>query len=309
MKNPHNRQRLIVTACSIALMSCVGAASAQATHGSNTHDVNGGNHFTRATATNAGDARDEARGARDDVNQATAIVRRMQRDPALRSVLRDAKGVFVVPKYGRAALGIGGQGGVGVLLVNHDSTWSDPAFYNFGGVSAGLQAGVEGGSFVLVLNNDKAVKRFTQNNNWSLNAGAGLTIVDWSAKAHSSTGRGDVTLWSDTKGLFGSAAVSVRDIKYDADQTAAYYGQQVAARDVVIDDKVSNSQADQLKQALASAASGAQPNTSTGSAGLAGATPNARSAYPDTAGTTSNAATTPGGTNGVSSRAYEGNRQ
>ena len=91
--------------------------------------------------------------------------------------------------------------------------------------------------------------------------------MNWSAKAQGSTGKGDVTLWSDTKGLFGSAAVSVADIKYDADQTAAYYGQQnVAARDVVIDDKVSNSQADALKQTLASAASGAPPETSTSAA-------------------------------------------
>ena len=126
--------------------------------------------------------------------------------------------------------------------------------------------------------------------------------MNWSAKAQGSTGKGDVTLWSDTKGLFGSAAVSVADIKYDADQTAAYYGQQnVAARDVVIDDKVSNSQADALKQTLASAASGAPPETSTSAAPMSGGTTTGSSAY--SAGTARGA----GASNGVTSGAYEGN--
>jgi lipid-binding SYLF domain-containing protein len=256
MSYRNHRPRLLAAACSVALVALAGVATAQQQRYPANATSNAANGIPPTRAT--GEARDEARGAAQDVAQATNVVRRMQQDPALRNLLRQARGVFVVPKYGRAALGVGGRGGVGVLLVNHDGAWSDPAFYNFGGVSVGLQAGVEGGSFVLVLNNDKAVNRFTQNNNWSLNAGAGLTIVNWSAKAQGSTGKGDVTLWSDTKGLFGSAAVSVTDIKYDADQTAAYYGQQnVAARDVVIDDKVSNSQADALKQTLASAASGA----------------------------------------------------
>jgi SH3 domain-containing YSC84-like protein 1 len=302
MRYRDNAPRLLVTACSVALLSLAGAATAQTYH-SNSTGVNAGSNVTTATNT-TGDAKDEARDAHQEVVQATNVIERMQREPALRALLRDAKGVFVVPTYGRAALGIGGRGGVGVLLVNHDSTWSDPAFYNFGGVSAGLQAGVEGGSFVLVLNNDRAVNSFTQKNNWSLNAGAGLTIVDWSAKAQGSTEKGDVTLWSDTKGLFGSLAVSVTDIKYDADQTAAYYGQQVAARDVVIGDKVDNAQADQLKQALATAASGAQPNTSTSSAAMPGTTTAGSSAY--SSGTASGTSTS-NAANGVSSRAYEGN--
>jgi lipid-binding SYLF domain-containing protein len=276
MSNHDSKLRPLVAACSIALLTLAGPAFAQTSNGT----ANTRNDTTHANAATSqglrGDARDEAKGATDDVNQAVGVIRRMQADPGAANLLADAQGVFIVPKYGRAALGIGGRGGVGVLLLKENGNWSDPAFYNFGGMSAGVEAGVEGGSFVLVLNDQKAVDSFRQNNNWSLNAGAGLTIVEWSKKARASAGRGDVTVWSDVKGLFGGAQVAVTDIKYDADQTAAYYGQtgKVALSDV-LDNKVSNVHADRLKQVLASAG-----ETSNGSASVKPVSPTAAAMSP-----------------------------
>jgi lipid-binding SYLF domain-containing protein len=262
MSNDHSKLRPLAAACSMAVLALAGPAFAQ-TSNATTSPRTDTTHANTATSQGLrGDARDEAKGAIDDVNQAAGVIRKMQADPGAANLLAEAQGVFIVPKYGRAALGVGGRGGVGVLLVKQDGKWSDPAFYNFGGVSAGVEAGVEGGSFVLVLNDQKAVDGFRRNNNWSLNAGAGLTIVEWSKKAHASAGRGDVTIWSDVKGLFGGAQIAVTDIKYDADQTAAYYGKagKLALNDV-LGDKVTDAHADRLKQALASAGS-----TSTGSA-------------------------------------------
>jgi lipid-binding SYLF domain-containing protein len=203
------------------------------------------------------EAREEARGAAQDVRKATQVLQRMESRSDLKGLLQQAQGVFVVPKFGRAALGIGGHGGVGLLLVRNGSSWSNPAFYNFGGVSAGLQAGVEGGALVLVLNNDKAVNSFLQaNNNWSLNANAGLTVVNWSKAAQGSAGKGDVTVWSDAKGLYGALNVGVTDIKYDADQTRAYYGRELSARDVVEGQGVqANADVNALRHTLAAVGS------------------------------------------------------
>ena len=196
------------------------------------------------------DAKDEARAAARDVDRAVAVIQRMRADPNANRLLQNAKGVFVAPEFGAGAVGIGGGGGVGLLLVKHDGAWTDPAFYNFGGVSAGAQVGGEGGSFVLVLNNDKAVQSFTRNSDWSLDANAGLTIMKWSEEHAVSTGQGDITLWSDAKGLFAGVAVGVTDIKFDRDQTSAYYGRNVAVSDVV-NGKVSKPQTAELKHALA----------------------------------------------------------
>ena len=238
-------KRNVIAAIAFAVAApAVGAATGQPGYNA----VQEGNGVSRSQAP-SGD-RDEARDASQEVNKATDVINTMRADRDAGQLLRHAKGVFIVPTYGRVALGVGGRGGSGVLLVKHGDRWSDPVFYGFGGASAGVQAGIEGGSFVLVLNNDRAVNSFLQNNNWSLNAGAGLTIVDWSAKGQVSTGKGDITMWSNTKGLFGGATVSITDIHFASDETAAYYGRQATAQDVVTG-SVTGAQARSLQSALA----------------------------------------------------------
>lgn len=197
----------------------------------------------------------EMRKATEHVDKAVRVVHQMERTPEMRSLLQRSKGVFVVPDYGNAALGIGARGGAGVLLVRNGDTWSNPAFYNYGGVSIGPQAGAEAGAIAFVLNDQKALNSFMQNNKFSLNADAGLTLVDWSKKGAGAAGWGNITAWADTEGLFGGAALAVADVDYDEDETAGYYKRQVAARDV-LSGKVSNPQADMLRKALANVSSG-----------------------------------------------------
>jgi len=204
----------------------------------------------------------------EHVQKAVRVVHQMQATPEMRALLQRSKGVFVVPDYGTAALGIGARGGAGVLLMRNGDTWSNPAFYNFGGVSIGAQAGAEAGAIAFVLNDQKAMNSFMQNNKFSLNADAGLTLVDWSKKGTGAAGWGNITAWSNTEGLFGGAAIGVDDVDYDEDETSGYYGRQVAARDV-LGGKVSNPHAAELRQALASASSG-KGASSMGSSGTAG---------------------------------------
>lgn len=198
---------------------------------------------------------EETKDAVTHVNKAIGVVQQMQATPEMRSLLQRSKGVFVVPDYGNAALGIGAQGGAGVLLVRKGESWSSPAFYNYGGVSIGPQAGAEAGAIAFVLNDQKALNSFMQNNKFSLNADAGLTLVDWSKKGAGAAGWGNITAWADTEGLFGGAALGLADIDYDEDETAGYYRRQVAARDV-LSGKITNPHADTLRQAIANAASG-----------------------------------------------------
>lgn len=194
--------------------------------------------------------REKLREAMEHINESIEVVRQMQATPEMAALLARSKGVFIVPDYGRAALGIGVRGGAGVLLTRVGNTWSNPVFYNMGGISAGIQAGAEAGSVAFVLNDVKALNAFTQNNKFSLNAGAGLTLVDWSRKGMGSVGWGDITVWSDTEGLFGGADISITDVDYDEEETAAYYRRQVAARDVLMG-TVTDPNAAVLRQALA----------------------------------------------------------
>lgn len=189
------------------------------------------------------------------VDEAATVITRMSGEPGAGQLLSQAKGVYIVPKYGRAALGLGASGGAGVFVAREsDGSWGQPAFFNIGSISLGLQAGAEGGPVVLVLNNDKAVANFRQKNNFNLSADAGLTVVNWSRQARGQAGKADVVAWSDSKGLFGNVAtLAINDVHFNQKATHAFYGQAVTAQDVM-SGKVSNAQADKLRQALASAA-------------------------------------------------------
>ncbi len=253
-----SRKHLVLTSFAVLLAGTAGAALAQV--------------GSAKEAATPGTARhkEEMKDANEHVNSAIRVVHRMQATPEMKSLLQRAKGVFVVPKYGEAALGVGARGGAGVLLVRNGNTWSNPAFYNMSGITAGLQAGAEAGAIAFVLNDQKALNSFMQNNKFSLGADAGLTLVDWSKKGEGSAGWGNITAWADTEGLFGGAALNITDIDYDEDETSAYYRRQVAARDV-LSGKVKNPQADMLRQALANASSGSGA-AAMGGSGTKGAT-------------------------------------
>ncbi len=184
------------------------------------------------------------------VNEAVGVVQKMGNDPQLKQLMQQAKGIYIVPDFGRGALGIGARGGSGVMLSHQDDTWTGPAFYNMGGISIGAQAGGSAGQIAFLLMSDNAVNKFKSQNSFSLNAGAGLTIVDYSANKQASWGKGDIILWSDTEGAYAGATVSVTDINWDEDTNRAYYkGQQVSPTDV-LKGRVTDAKAEPLKNAL-----------------------------------------------------------
>jgi len=172
-------------------------------------------------------AADQRNDAEQETVKAMRTVQQMKSDPQVKKLLSQAKGVFLVPDYGRAALGVGGSGGAGVMLARQGDSWGEPLFYNMGSISIGAQAGGSAGQIALILMNQKAVDAFRQNNKFSLDAKAGLTIIDYSARGEGAWGRGDIVLWSDTEGAYAGASLAVSDINFDEGETRAYYGKSV----------------------------------------------------------------------------------
>ena len=202
------------------------------------------------------------------LNRAIAVLHQMGRDREVAAQLLKSKGVFVVPDSVRVAVGVGARGGAGVLLVRRADGWGSPSFYNMAGITLGAQLGADGGAMAFILNDQKALNGFMQDNKFSLNAAAGLTLVDWSKRGEGSLGWGDITAWSDTEGLFGGAAIAVTDVRFDAAETAAYYRQPVTAREVLAG-RVANPRAAALRTALASM------DTATGASGFGGSSDSA----------------------------------
>lgn len=205
-------------------------------------------------------SRDEMAAARH-VREAAVVVARMVAEPRMRDLLQQARGIFIVPRYGRAALlGVGAVGGAGVLLIKQRAgVWGGPAFYDLGAVSAGAQVGGEEGAIALVLINETAVNRFTQKTAFALTAGTGITLIDWSRRRQGAIGDGDVVVWSAARGLYGNlVAVGVSGIHYNNPLTRAYYHQEINLPDAVAGRYV-NRQADALRQALAASSPGPPP--------------------------------------------------
>lgn len=187
------------------------------------------------TSTPAGDAQQEVR-------EAVQVVHKIKSDPHAAQLLQQARGVLILPNYGRAALGVGVQGGEGVLVTrNGKGGFGDPAFYNMGGIGIGAQAGASGGEVAFLLMSDRAVQKFRSGQKFSLNADAGLTIVDYSRRGEQSTGKlQDVVVWSDTRGVYAGASVAITDVMVDRKANHAYYRKPDVTASAILGGRVDN---------------------------------------------------------------------
>jgi len=187
--------------------------------------------------------------ARQLLNEALAEVRTMEKDPQLKQAMAKAKGIYLVPEFGRGGLVVGGRGGAGVVLAHVNGKWTNPVFYDFGAISVGAQVGGSGGQIAFLLMSQNAVDQFKSGNKISLNADSGFTIVNYSANAQASWGKGDIILWSNNKGAYAGATISITDINFADDNNRAYYGRKIDPAEVLAGN-VTTPDATQLKQAL-----------------------------------------------------------
>lgn len=202
---------------------------------------------TQSATRNSG----EVTSAQELVNDASATVEQMKADPRYAALLRSARGVLVLPNVVRAAFVIGGTGAQGVLLRhNANGTWSDPAFQTIGSISIGAQVGGTAGPAVLLLMSRRALAEFTNANNFSVGANAGLTIVNYSAHGRVPIGTGDIVVWSAPSGVFAGASVNGADVSQNTGEDRAYYDRPVTARQI-LDGEVTNPGAATLRSALA----------------------------------------------------------
>lgn len=167
-----------------------------------------------------------AKQAQSRASQALGIIDQMQSQTQTAALLRNASAALIVLDYAKAAFIIGEQGGGGVLLTQHEGHWSDPAFYTLGGVSIGLQVGVESGPVAYVLMTPRAVQEFqNRGNRTTLGADAGLTVVKYSSDTNvaSSFPTADVVVWTGTAGLFGGVALDSSHVIADRELQDAYH--------------------------------------------------------------------------------------
>ena len=136
----------------------------------------------------------------------------------MRKLIKQAKGVLIIPQFLKGGFIIGGSGGSGVLL-GRDANWSDPAFFTMGGGSIGFQIGGQVSEVVLLLMTNRAIDAVIHNE-VKLGADASFAAGPLEIGAEASTTTNldtDIFSFSRAKGLFAGVSFEGAVIKSRAD--------------------------------------------------------------------------------------------
>lgn len=185
------------------------------------------------------------------------ILKRREAEPGpnFRANLKTAQGILIFPDAFKAAVGVGGQGGSGILLVRDArGRWSYPAFYTLGGGSVGFQLGATSAQLVFILRSESAVRAVIRdqfalggNVQWT----AGSLGAGYSAATTTSVGA-DIVGFAIAEGLFAGFSLQAGSVGRRNDLNTAYYARTVTPSEIVLENRVFNLHADPLRQALAS---------------------------------------------------------
>ena len=166
----------------------------------------------------------------------------------LRGHLSQAKGVVIYPQVLKAGFIFGGSGGTGVLLVNDKGEWSQPAFYNVGSVSFGLQAGGETAEIVMLLWTQKAVDAL-MTTKAKLGGDTSVAMGPMGGGV-----KGDVTAdfvsFAKSKGLYAGMNLEGSVVDVREGYNKAYYGKEVTPIQIIVEKKAANKQSEELRKAL-----------------------------------------------------------
>ena len=190
------------------------------------------------------------------VDRATLTLRDMLATPNRNDrvgALRHARAVMICPQIFKAAFLLGGSGGNCVLVARDGSgSWSSPAFYVVGSGSAGFQAGIQDAEVIMMILTERGLSA-VMDSQFKFGGDAALTFATVGAGVEGSTTaalRADIVAYSQSRGLFAGIALDGSILTSDTAWNRSYYGQDLAARQIVMQMQANNAGASPLRQAL-----------------------------------------------------------
>jgi lipid-binding SYLF domain-containing protein len=162
------------------------------------------------------------------------------------TLMREAKGVAIIPGVVKAGFLIDARFGRGVVVARQpDGCWSSPVFITLSGGGVGLQAGVESTDVVLVFRTAHSMDRFLKGKG-KLTLGGDVSIaagpVGREAEAATDARlRAEIQSYSRSRGLFAGASLEGAALLIDHKANDAFYGlhpPEVAARETAAVDKL-----------------------------------------------------------------------
>lgn len=168
-----------------------------------------------------------------------------------RDHIKDAKGLFVVPQYMKAALFYGGAGGSGVFVARDEKTgeWSEPAFFTMGAASFGFQFGAQMSEVVLLVLTQRGVDSLLLGN-FKLGADGSVALGPVGAGVSGATTpnlSADLLSFVRAKGLFAGVSLEGAALISRDEWSRIYYGKAVTPTDIVIRREVKNPHSETLR--------------------------------------------------------------
>ncbi len=167
--------------------------------------------------------------------------------------LKRARAVMVCPRVFRLSFILGAEGGGCVLSARDGSgSWSDPAFYGLGSGSVGLQIGLQDSEVLMMVLTEKGLAA-VMDNQFKLGGDASISVVTIGVGVQAATTAalsGDIVAFSRGRGLYAGASLAGSVMSTRTDWNNAYYGRDLAARQIVMEMQANNPGADPLRAVL-----------------------------------------------------------
>jgi SH3 domain-containing YSC84-like protein 1 len=154
------------------------------------------------------------------------------------NLLDKAQCVVLVPGLKKAALGFGGKYGRGFGLCRNSNGqgWGAPGAVRIEGGSFGFQIGVSSSDVVLLVMNERGMRRLTTSK-FTLGAEATAAAGPVGRNATAQTDAlmsAEILSWSRSRGLFAGISLDGATLRNDLDENKAMYGQPWDNKQVLI---------------------------------------------------------------------------
>ena len=189
----------------------------------------------------------------DTVNRSADTIREFRHMPEKgipSRIIRNARGLAIISVV-KAGFIFSGKAGEGVVVARTGHGWSGPSFIGTGGAGFGPQIGAQVTDFVIVLNNERAVRAFSKGGNVTLGADASVAAGPVGRAAEADvTPRAAIYTYSRSQGLFIGASLEGAVIGTRTGANQHYYGRPVTAYDILHGRAAAPAGASNLRAAL-----------------------------------------------------------
>jgi lipid-binding SYLF domain-containing protein len=167
-------------------------------------------------------------------------IRKMPDQGMPEGALLKAQAIAIFPSTISAGIGIGGQYGQGIIMVNNKGRWSSPAIFTLGGGSIGWQIGGQATDIVLLFMDKKSVDALLSGK-IKLGADASVAAGPVGRSASAATDiqfKGGILSYSRSRGLFIGIKLEGAVLAQHWDANKTLYGKEISAEEILIKNRV-----------------------------------------------------------------------